>query len=74
MSAAKPVPADGQAFPATFTMHCPSGSTNACMKHARSIETLFSRMFGLRVPASPAPEGSQCDNCLNEAKATGSAS
>jgi hypothetical protein len=62
---------DEKTFPAVFTMHCPSGSTNACVKHARGIETLFGRMFGLRVPATAASEGSQCDNCLNEAKAKG---
>jgi hypothetical protein len=66
--------AEGKDFPAVFTMHCPAGPTNACVKHARGIETLFTRMFGLRVPSSVAPEGSQCDNCVNEAKTAGSAS
>ncbi len=54
-------------FPAVFTMHCPSGATNACVKHARTIETLFQRMWGMRVQATKAPEGAQCDNCVNEA-------
>lgn len=56
--------------PAIFTMHCHSGPTNACVKHARSIETLYQRMWGIRVQATKAPEGSQCDNCVNEAAAT----
>ncbi len=57
--------------PAAFTMHCPSGTTNACVKHARAIENLFSSMWGMRIPATAAPEGAPCDNCVNEAKATG---
>ena len=55
-------------FPAVFTMHCPNGPTNACVKHARAIEGLYVRIFGLRVPATEAPDDSQCDNCVNEAK------
>jgi len=55
-------------FPAVFTMHCPSGATNACVRHANIIEGLFQRMWGMRVRAIKAPEGSQCDNCVNEAK------
>lgn len=65
-------PRDGNAFPAVFRMHCPSGSTNACAKHARAIDGLFQRMWGTRVPATSAPQGAQCDNCVNEAKTTGS--
>jgi hypothetical protein len=65
-------PPVGSDFPAVFTMHCPSGDTNACVKHARAIETLFQRMWGTRVQATKAPEGSQCDNCVNEiARTTG---
>ena len=56
--------------PAVFTMHCHSGPTNACVKHARSIETLYQRMWSIRVQATKAPEGSQCDNCVNEAATT----
>lgn len=63
----------GPAMSAAFTMHAPSGPTNACVKHARQIEGLF-RFLGVRVAATKAPEGTQCDNCVNETKATGSAS
>lgn len=55
--------------PATFTMHCPNGPTHACAEHARQIEVLFIRMFGIRVRATTAPAGAQCDNCINETKA-----
>ena len=74
MSAAQSKPDEGSTFPAVFTMHCPSGATNACVKHARTIETLYQRMWGMRVQATKAPEGSQCDNCVNEAKAQEAAS
>lgn len=73
MSTAQTQSDEGSAFSAVFTMHCPSGATNACVKHARTIETLYQRMWGMRVQATKAPEGSQCDNCVNETKATGAA-
>lgn len=55
-------------FPATFTMHAPNGPTHACVKHARAIEAIF-RMLGAHVGSTKAPDDSQCDNCVNEAKA-----
>lgn len=56
-------------FPAVFTMHAPNGPTNACVNHARQIEGLF-RMLGAHVAATKAPDGSQCDNCVNAARLT----
>ena len=61
-------PRDTGDFPATFTMHAPSGATHACVKHARQIESLM-RFMGAHVNATKAPEGAQCGNCVNEAKA-----
>lgn len=58
-----------QNFPAKFTMHAPNGATNACVEHARQIDGLFVRMWGMRIQATAAPEGAQCDNCVNTAKA-----
>lgn len=60
-------------YPAAFTMHTPSGPTHACVKHARGIESLF-RFMGAHVNATKAPDGAQCDNCLNEANANRSLS
>jgi hypothetical protein len=57
--------------PATFTVYTPSGPTNACVKHARAIENLFVRVLGFRVQATKAPEGAQCDNCINESRKAG---
>ena len=66
--------AEEKALPqmAAFTVHTPSGSTNACVKHAKQLENLFGRMWGLRLATSAAPDGARCDNCANEAK-TGAA-
>ena len=56
-------------FPAMFTMHTPNGPTHACDEHAKRILTLC-RFMGWHANAAPAPEGAQCENCANEAKAT----
>jgi len=57
---------DGK-FPATLTVHTPSGPTNACTHHAEKVVALFTFM-GAYVNCTEAPEGSQCDNCINESK------
>ena len=49
-------------------MHCPAGTTNACPTHARAIQNLFRRVFHLQIQATGAPDGAQCDNCVNEKK------
>lgn len=54
-------------FPATFTVHTPQGPTHCCVKHARAVEGLF-RFLGSYTNATKAPEGTQCENCINEAK------
>lgn len=65
----KITPGHQVAYPAVLTMHCPSGTTNACARHARTIQNLFGGMWGMRIASTPAPDGAQCDNCVNEAKA-----
>lgn len=52
-------------YPAIFTVHTPTGPTNACVKHARGVEKLF-RFMGVHTNATRAPDGAQCDNCVNE--------
>ena len=54
-------------YPATCTVHCPSGPTNACDYHADAVEKIM-RFMGAHTNRTPAPEGAQCDNCVNEAR------
>lgn len=55
-------------FPATKTVHWPSGPTEACEVHAAQLVGL-GRILGSHVGVSEAPEGAECANCANEAKA-----
>lgn len=52
-------------FPATVLVHCPNGPTAACDEHARGIQGIM-RFLGAHTVCTPAPEGSQCGNCVNE--------
>lgn len=56
--------------PAEFTVHTPTGPVHSCVKHARQIEGLM-RMLGAHTHAVKAPDGVECANCINEAKAKG---
>ena len=56
--------------PAEFTVHTPTGPVHSCFKHARQIEG-FMRMLGAHTHAVKAPDGVECANCINEAKAKG---
>ena len=56
--------------PAEFTVHTPTGPVHSCVKHARQIEGLM-RMLGAHTHAVKAPDGVDCANCINEAKAKG---
>lgn len=58
---------DAPKFPAIYIAHTPPGPTYACADHAEKIKALFSFM-GAYVNFTPAPNGSQCCNCINEAK------
>ena len=55
---------------AEFTVHTPTGPVHSCVKHARQIEGLM-RMLGAHTHAVKAPDGVECANCINEAKAKG---
>jgi hypothetical protein len=59
-----PAPPDMQA---TFIAHTPSGPTPCCVAHARKIGGLL-RFLGAHVNFTKAPDGAQCENCVNEAK------
>jgi len=54
-------------YPATQTVHCPSGPTNACDEHAHQVKHLMSFM-GAHVVATKLEEPAECDNCVNENK------
>jgi hypothetical protein len=55
-------------FPAQVVVHTPSGTTNACERHAHAVANVM-RVLGAHVNTTPAEPGAQCDNCINEAKA-----
>jgi len=63
-----PAQVHADAMLATFTMHTPSGPTHCCVRHARQLEGLM-RMLGAHTNAVKAPDGAECENCKNEAKA-----
>jgi hypothetical protein len=64
---AQPVEDEPQTFPATFTVHMPSGSTYACEHHAETIVAV-AQFMGSTAMLSDAPAGAQCANCIQEAK------
>ena len=53
-------------FPAQFTVHTPSGPTDACEIHASALVNLMSFM-GAHANTTPAVPGAECANCANEA-------
>ena len=55
-------------YPASLIVHTPSGPVPACEAHAAKIKVLLSFM-GCHTNATPAPEGAECPNCRNAAKA-----
>lgn len=59
-------------YPATMTVHCPSGPTNACDLHAQAVRGLMAFM-GAHVVATTLLEPAECDNCMNDAKSRGEA-
>lgn len=52
-------------FPATITVHCPSGPVNCCEDHAEKVVGLM-RFLGVNVAQTTPPDGAQCGNCINE--------
>ena len=59
----------GVTFPATRTVHWPSGPVNTCDNHTAQLVGL-SNFLGAYVGVTAAPDNSQCANCMNEAKLT----
>jgi hypothetical protein len=59
--------AAAQRYAAVWTVHTPTGPTDACEAHADKIQVLMS-FLGAYTNKTPAPEGAQCANCINEAK------
>ena len=56
---------DKTKYPATRTVHCPSGPVNACDEHAKVITGLM-RFLGTHVAHTAAPDNAECANCKNE--------
>lgn len=52
-------------YPATQTVHCPSGPTNACDVHAAELKGLFAFM-GAHVVSTKLDEPAECANCVHE--------
>ena len=56
---------DADGWPAAYICHWPNQDTPCCDEHARQLRGL-GEIIGLRLLFSPAPEGAQCTNCVNE--------
>ena len=54
-------------YPATCTVHSPSGATDACDEHARQIEAVMG-MLGGHTNRTYLEKESECSNCVNEGK------
>lgn len=52
---------------ATVMVHWPGQTTAACENHARKLEGLAG-FLGFPLTSTPAPDGTPCANCENEAK------
>jgi len=59
-------PDESPKYPATYTVHCPSGPENACEEHARQLRGLY-KFMGCHVGITKAPLGAECGNCKNKA-------
>lgn len=52
-------------YPAQYTAHTPSGEIHCCEYHAKAVKAVFNHL-GCHVAITQAPEGEQCNNCINE--------
>lgn len=52
-------------YPATKTVHWPTGPVNCCEKHAADLVALAD-ILGNYVAITDSPEGLECRNCVNE--------
>jgi hypothetical protein len=57
-------------YPATHIIHTVQGPEPCCAKHAVMLRNLM-QFMGSGVNATVAPEGSECNNCRNEAAEEG---
>jgi hypothetical protein len=53
--------------PAEVIVHTVQGPEPCCRKHAVKLASLMAFM-GAMTNETPAPEGAQCNNCINESK------
>lgn len=53
-------------FPATMTVHWPSGPVNTCDEHGQALAGL-GRMLGSHIALTKLLKPAQCTNCVNEA-------
>lgn len=54
-------------FPAIYIVHTVNGPTPACGVHAAGIRNIMN-FLGAHTNFTPAPEGSECENCKNAAE------
>ena len=54
-------------YPATKTVHWPSGPVNACEEHARAIIALGNALSS-HIVATKLDSEAECNNCVNEKK------
>ena len=54
-------------YPATCTVHTPSGAVNACDEHTRQMFALASAM-GWHMNRTKLEKPAECSNCVNENK------
>ncbi len=54
-------------YPASLTVHWPSGPVNCCASHAEKL-VATGNFLGYHVGVTEAPQDSVCTNCENEAK------
>jgi len=54
-------------FPATLVLHTPKGEQSYCDKHAAEVRGAMS-LLGAKVLTVPAPVGSECADCRDEAR------
>jgi len=52
-------------YPATVTVHWPTGPVDCCKEHARQLFAL-NDVLGGHLVQTHAAEGAECSNCVNE--------
>jgi len=54
-------------YPATVTVHWPTGPVDCCEDHADQLVAM-GNFLGTHIAKTYAPEDAQCENCKNEDK------